>query len=133
VAFVAPAQTTCNYLTLLFRNGASLLTESYSVGTMLRFYPLAVPTPLGSEAGPASGPANGPAPAPGTPQREVSVTDDSFLHSNPYPNTAAPGQVRECEAGNEDYSAGRLRNRQAIGNLPGAQGTFNLPTRRRLP
>jgi virulence factor Mce-like protein len=133
VSFVAPAQTTCNYLTLLFRNGASALTESYSAGTMLRFYPLAVPTPLGSEAGPAATPANGPAPAPGTPQREVSVSDDSFLHSNPYPNTAAPGQVRECEAGNENYAAGRLRNRQAIGNLPGGQGAFSTPTRRRLP
>jgi hypothetical protein len=61
------------------------------------------------------------------------VTDDSFLHANPYPNTVAPGQVRECEAGNENYTRSRLRNRQAIGNLPGSQGTFNAPTRRNLP
>ena len=38
---------------------------------------------------------------------------------NGYPNTAAPGQTRECEAGNETYA----RNKQAIGNVPGNQGT----------
>jgi virulence factor Mce-like protein len=133
LSFIAPAQTTCNYLTLLFRNGASALTESDSVGTMLRFYPLALPVPPGSEAGPAAVPANGPAPPPNALQRELSLTDDSFLHSNPYPNTAAPGQDRECEAGNERYGQNGLRNRQAIGNLPGGQGTFNAPTRRNLP
>jgi hypothetical protein len=133
IDFVAPAQTTCNYLALLFRNGASLLSESDSVGTMLRFYPLALPVPPGSEAGPASTPANGPAPPQGATPTVRSLTDDSFLHSNPYPNTAAPGQVRECEAGNEDYTKYRLRNRQAIGNLPGSQGVANEPTRRSLP
>jgi ABC-type transporter Mla subunit MlaD len=132
VQYVAPAQTTCNYLALLFRNGASALTEGDSVGTMLRFYPLALPVPPGSEAGPAATPANGPAPAKGTPLREVSVTDDSFLHANPYPNTAAPGQERECEAGNENYRRSGLHNRQAIGNLPGSQGTSSSPTRRKL-
>jgi virulence factor Mce-like protein len=131
--FIAPAQTTCNYFALLFRNGASALTESDSVGTMLRFYPLALPVPPGSEAGPAGVPSNGPAPARGAPPKEVSLTDDSFLHSNPYPNTAAPGQERECESGNENYLDAGLRNRQAIGNLPGGQGTFSAPTRRNLP
>ena len=38
-----------------------------------------------------------------TQRQRASQTDDSFLHANPYPNTAAPGQVRECEAGNENY------------------------------
>jgi hypothetical protein len=100
---------------------------------MLRFYPLALPVPPGSEAGPASTPANGPAPAANAPLTLRSLTDDSFLHSNPYPNTAAPGQVPECEAGNENYGRNQLRNRQAIGNLPGNQGTANEPTRRNLP
>jgi virulence factor Mce-like protein len=131
--YIGPAQTTCNYLALLFRNGASAVTESDSVGTMLRFYPLALPVLPGSEAGPAAVPANGPAPPRGAPPKERSLTDDSFLHSNPYPNTAAPGQERECEAANESYSRSGLRNRQAIGNLPGSQGTFNAPTRRSLP
>ncbi len=130
VDHITPAQTTCNYFALLFRNGASLLSESDVVGTMLRFYPLALPVPPGSEAGPAATPSNGPAPPEGSTQTQISLTDDSFLHSNPYPNTAAPGQVRECEAGNENYKRNRLRNRQAVGNLPGDQGTANEPTRR---
>jgi hypothetical protein len=44
---------------------------------------------------------------------------DNFLHSNPYPNTASPGQTAECEAANETFPAGR----QVIGNVPGNQGT----------
>ena len=53
---------------------------------------------------PASAPANGP-------------EDENHLHFNPYPNTAAPGQTGECEAGNERYEAGETR----IGNV--AQAT----------
>ena len=94
------------------------------MGTMLRVTTLALPQLPNSEAGPASAPANGP---PG--EGVGSLTDDSFLHANPYPNTAAPGQERECEAGNERYRAGR----QAIGNLPGSQGTFSEPTATRRP
>ena len=44
---------------------------------------------------------------------------ENFLHYNPYPNTAAPGQSpTECEAGNEPYLTGE----QVIGNVPGDQG-----------
>ena len=46
------------------------------------------------------------------------MIEDSFLHSNPYPNTAAPGQTQECEANNEVYKPGA----QMIGNQPGNQG-----------
>ena len=42
----------------------------------------------------------------------------NHLHYNPYPNTASPGQPRECEAGNEIYEAGKT----VIGNPPGDQG-----------
>jgi hypothetical protein len=35
-----------------------------------------------------------------------------------YPNTAAPGQELECEAGNEHYATGQT----VIGNTPGNQG-----------
>lgn len=113
-AFVAPAQTTCNYLALLLRNVASAVSESDVVGSFLRFGVIAMKEGPNSEAGPASAPANGP---PST----ANLTADSFLHSNPYPNTAAPGQVRECEAGNERYEQGG----QLIGNQPGNQGTFS--------
>ena len=104
--FVTPAQTVCNYGTLWFRNIASLLSEGDKNGTWQRF--IIVPTPTGpnSESGPSSGPANGPAPA-------------NHVHANPYPNSAAPGQVRECEGGNEPYAIGET----IVGNPPGNQGT----------
>ena len=104
--FLTPVQTTCNYVTLFFRNAASVLSDGDSNGTWQRF--VIIPTPEGpnNEGGPASAPADGP-------------TRDNHLHTNPYPNTAAPGQTAECEAGNERYLIGDT----LIGNLPGSQGT----------
>jgi virulence factor Mce-like protein len=116
IAFATPAQTRCNYLALFFRNIESSLSESDVVGTMVRIVALALPQLPNSEAGPASAPADGP-PSTGT------LTDDSFLHSDPYPNTYAPGQPPQCEAGNEVYVAGR----QAIGHAPRIQ-RLNPPT-----
>ncbi len=37
LAFLTPAQTTCNYVTLFLRNTASVLSEHVSQGTLLRF------------------------------------------------------------------------------------------------
>jgi virulence factor Mce-like protein len=104
--FVAPTQTVCNYATLFFRNVASLLSEGDAQGTWQRF--IIIPTPQGpnSESGPSAAPADGP-------------TDANHLHANTYPNTAAPFQPHECEAGNEDYLVGRT----IVGNVPGNQGT----------
>ncbi|MEA2330035.1 MAG: phospholipid/cholesterol/gamma-HCH transport system substrate-binding protein [Thermoleophilaceae bacterium] len=106
IAFLAPAQTTCNYLTLFFRNVASHLSEGDANGTWQRFIIIAAPTGVNNEGGPSRAPSNGPNP-------------NAFSHKNPYPNTAGPGQVKECEAGNEDYVSGR----QVFGNVPGNQGT----------
>ena len=100
--FLTPAQTTCNYVTLWFRNIASLLSEGDPNGTWQRFIIVTTPQGPNSESGPSSGPANGP-------------TMDNYLHTNPYPNTAAPGQPKECEAGNEDYFQGRQVHRQRAG------------------
>ena len=57
-----------------------------------------------NEGGPSSAPANGP-------------TLENHVHINSYPNTAAPGQPKECEAGNETY----IKGRAVIGNVPGTQ------------
>jgi virulence factor Mce-like protein len=130
---IVPAQTRCNYFGLLFRNGASMISESDRIGTMLRVTALALPLAAGSEAGPAAVPANGPPPPPGTLITERSLINDSFLHSNPYPNTWLPGQAEECEAGNESQPPHYAENRQVIGNLSGGQGGFTNPTRRSLP
>jgi virulence factor Mce-like protein len=129
IAFVTPAQTTCNYLALFFRNVESALSESDVVGSFLRIGIMALPQLPNSEAGPASAPANGPLPAPGLSIIQKSLVADSFLHSNPYPNTAAPGQTHECEAGNETY----LQGRQVIGNEPGNQTAVTEHTSRTLP
>ena len=52
----------------------------------------------------------------------------NYLHSNPYPYTAAPGQPKnDCEAGRETYIPGQ----QQIGNTaknPGNAGAFTTGT-----
>jgi virulence factor Mce-like protein len=114
LAFLTPVQTTCNYLTLFFRNASSVLSDGDSNGTWQRFIILPSPSDVNgaigpnNEIGPASAPANGP-------------LEDNHLHTNPYPNTASPGQTRECEAGNEHYS--ETSGKTIIGNQPGNQGT----------
>jgi hypothetical protein len=74
---------------------------------------VAAPTARGSgiigpnnEGMPSSGLANGP---------QV----ENHTHATPYPNTAAPSQPQECEAGNERYARGQT----AVGNPGGNQGT----------
>jgi virulence factor Mce-like protein len=114
--FVTPAQSVCNYLTLLSRNAASLFSVGDGIGTGQRFLVMSSPGGPNNETSPSSRPANkaGNETNPGS-----SYPDANFLHSNPYPNTASPGQSpRECEAGNEDYAKGKLQ----IGHSPGNQG-----------
>jgi ABC-type transporter Mla subunit MlaD len=129
VTFIAPAQTRCGYLASLFHNVSLALSESDSIGSFLRASVMLLPQLPGSEAGPAASPANGPKPPPDTPLTELSLVDDSFLHSNPLPNTTAPGQSpTECEAGNEsgnpDQGGHYTRDQAIVGNVPGDQGTF---------
>jgi virulence factor Mce-like protein len=102
--YLAPTQTMCNYVTLFFRNIGSLLSEGDRNGTWQRFIIVTTPQGPNNEGGPSSGPANGP-------------LASNHLHTNPYPNTGAPGQPRECEAGNEQFLAGRT----VTANVPGTQ------------
>jgi virulence factor Mce-like protein len=108
LAFITPAQSICNYATVFLQNFASIAAFGDGLGTNQRAVVLQEPTGPNSEVGPSSAPASG-------------EGDDlaNALHYNPYPNTAAPGQERECEAGSEVYNAGQV----AIGNVPGNQGT----------
>ncbi len=115
LAHLTPAQTVCNYVTLFFRNIASLLSDGDARGTWQRFMVIVAADGPDNEGGPASAPANGP-------------TAINHLHTNPYPNTASPGQPRECEAGNETYLPGRT----VIGNQPGTQRLETERTRRSL-
>jgi virulence factor Mce-like protein len=113
LAAIAPSQTVCNYWTLLFRNAASLLSEGDTNGTGQRFMIVAAPQGANNEGSPSSAPANG-----------GGGFQDNYLHANPYPNTAAPGQTPECEAGNETYAIAK----QSIGNVAGNQGESTQQT-----
>lgn len=99
IRFIGPAQSTCNYLSIAFRNLASASSEGDGLGNWVNAIAFQPPEGPNSEGGTASAPANGPDPL-------------NHLHSNPYPNTAAPGQPKECEAGNERFERGVTR----IGN-----------------
>jgi ABC-type transporter Mla subunit MlaD len=112
LTFVAPAQTTCNYAALLLRNLASVFALGDGLGTRQRFISFQPPLGPDGEGSPAAAPADGPGAA-------------NHLHVNPYPNTAAPGQEGECEAGNEPYEIGRT----VIGNAAGNQGTVTEASR----
>jgi hypothetical protein len=119
LAYLTPAQTVCNYATLWFRNVSSLLSVGDANGTTQRFIIIATPQGPNNEGGPSSAPANG-----GVPGKQ-----DNYLHTNPYPNTASPGQdTRECEGANEPYAVGK----QSLGNVPGNQGTATDKTTRSL-
>jgi phospholipid/cholesterol/gamma-HCH transport system substrate-binding protein len=119
IKFIGPAQSTCNYLTIAFRNLASASSEGSSLGNWINAISFQAPSGPNSEGMPASAPAN----SPESPE-EAKLTPSNggkanHLHSNPYPNTAAPGQKpRECEAGNERYEPGVTR----IGNTPRNDG-----------
>jgi hypothetical protein len=107
VNYIAPAQNVCNYLALLLRNVQEVSSTGNSAGKWVRAISVLPPVGVNAEGGPAAAPANGgPAPAP------YPNNPGNFLHSNPYPWTASPGQPRVCAAGNLIYTAGS----QTIGN-----------------
>ncbi len=99
LAGLAPAQATCNYVTLTFRNLASLLAEDIGVGTLARVKAVLgafgtqqrVGTGLGARRGTLARPRRSPG---GNP-----AYNDNFLHYNPYPNVTAPGQPRALRSG----------------------------------
>jgi hypothetical protein len=95
VRFVAPFQTTCNYLGVWTRNVDSTISEGDDSGTWFRTIVIGQQDEASARADPSPN-----------------------LHVNPYGNTAAPGQTHECEPGNEPYLPG-----QRIGHVPGNQGT----------
>jgi len=108
LTFITPAQTVCNYGTLLFENLARSNGQGNGQGKWLNFLSFEPPKGPNSEGGPASAPANG-----------GSGEKANHLHFNPFPRTAAPGQDNVCEAGNEKYAAGKT----VIGHAPQLWGT----------
>jgi len=121
IAGIARPQAFCNYLTLAFRNVASLGAENIGVGTLDRAAVVLSPNGPNNEGYPSSAYANGPSVEKNT---FGQLVDNNHLHANMYPNVAGPGQPRLCEAGNESYIVGKA----VIGNLPAA----NIGTNREL-
>jgi len=110
LAFLAPVQASCNYITLALRNFSSLLSDPVSTGTRFRFSLVAIDDVPGAES---------------VPSQQVYTTADTNpadahgpLHVDPYPNTDSPGETPECSAGNEPFSAAHA----AIGNPLGDVG-----------
>ena len=122
LAFLTPVQATCNYVSLFLRNTGSTVSERFGGnGTALTFDVITIDDVQGGEAVPSSKPNLHPDPgAPGYNQ------ESGPLHVNPYPNTASPGQTRECAAGNEPYDG----TSSLIGNPPGNLGTHTDKTTR---
>jgi ABC-type transporter Mla subunit MlaD len=120
LAYVTPAQTVCNYASILLSNAASLLSEGDNIGTAQRFavvasapYDRTNPALTKNNEGQASSaPANGPNPK-------------NYLHANNYPDTASPGQPKACMAGNEQFIQGKL----TIGNPPAVRTTKTAKTK----
>jgi hypothetical protein len=91
------------------------LSEHVKQGGFLRFVQIAIDDVPGYESEPSSRPA-------------INIPTGSAsgpLHVNPYPNTASPGQPRECSAGNEPYP-----NHAVIGNPAGNVGATTERTQR---
>ncbi len=116
LAFLTPAQTTCNYVTLFLRNTSSTVREPFGNGTALRFDVVVIDDVLGGEAVPSQKPYLRTVPGSSA---SGNNGESAPLHVNPYPNSAAPGQPHECAAGNEPFTAVS----PMIGNPPGNLGT----------
>jgi virulence factor Mce-like protein len=120
-AGIAPAQSVCNYLTLAFRNVASLESENVGVGTLARSGFLLAPNGPNNPGYPSSGLADGPALEKEANTNRFFDTGRNHVHANPYPNVAGPGQAQVCEAGNETYQP----TKAVIGNLPAGAAASN--------
>ena len=116
--FITPAQTVCNYGAILFDNLQSLFSQGTGPGTWQRAEVIIAPGQRDAANNPASAEDNEGAPS-DQPANGAGPDQGNYLHTNPYPNTAAPGQEQECEAGREGWLTGQ----QVIGNVPGNQGT----------
>jgi virulence factor Mce-like protein len=104
---IAPSQTVCNYWSLTFKEIANAANQGNSNGNWLQVISFAPPEGPNAESTFASAPANDPG------------DSENHLHFNPYPKTAAPGQGKVCEAGNEKYDRGKT----VIGNASELWGT----------
>ena len=110
LSYITPSETVCHYWSLTFKFLANANNQGNSNGNWLQFLSFAPPEGINSESTFASAPAN------------EADNSKNHLHFNPYPKTAAPGQDKVCEAGNEKYVEGKT----VIGNAPSLWGTTTV-------
>lgn len=130
LGFITPAQTTCNYAGLFARNVASSLSPTGGDGAIgwLRFglvagisNPGTFGTGGNSQAGASSSYS-----AMTNPQSGRTNPND-FLHANPYPTTASPGQGSICAAGNEVTKGASKPPTLTLKNEPDIGNPSNIP------
>jgi virulence factor Mce-like protein len=114
LSYLTPSQTVCNYWTLTFKNVSSAASRGNDNGHWLEFISYGPPEGPNSESSFASAPAN------------EAGSASNHLHFNPNPQTAAPGQGKVCEAGNEKLVKGKT----VIGHSPEIWGTETRTTTR---
>jgi ABC-type transporter Mla subunit MlaD len=107
LTYLVPSQTVCQYWSLAFSEIANAASQGNSNGNWLAFISFAPPEGPNSESTFSSAPADDP------------EDKANHLHYNPYPQTAAPGEKKVCEAGNEKY----VRGQTVIGHSPELWGT----------
>jgi virulence factor Mce-like protein len=125
LAFLTPVQATCNYVTLFLRNIASATSEHVPNGGFLDFLPLSIRDSPGVNLNYESQPSRKAYTGPVV-DNDPTTGFTGPLHANPYPNTASPGQTRECAAGNERYNGSAA----LVGNPPGNTGVATEKTTR---
>jgi hypothetical protein len=110
--FLAPVQTTCNYVTLFLRNIASSLSDNIGTGTVLRTLLVIIDNDVAGGEGASSSVPYTSYGSQGVAGATGQENDHGLLHVNLNPNTASPGETDECTAGNEPFNA----NAAVIGN-----------------
>ena len=115
LAGIAPEQAYCNYLTLAFRNVASLQSENIGVGTLARAAVVLSPNGPNAEGFPSSAPANGPS----VEKNAVGACRSTTTTCTPTPTRTSPAPAsRGCaKRATRPTSPGK----SVIGNLPAAQ------------
>ena len=117
--FITPAQSACNYATLLFSNVADTLRLGNSLGNWQRFNLISAP------GAPERAEQRG-SPVLRRRRAAEAETRRTSCTSTPTRTRRRPVSRKECEAGREQYIAGQA----VIGNVPGNQGV--TPECRRL-
>ena len=113
---MTPAQSVCNYGTLLFRNAASLFSVGDGIGTGQRFLVMSSPGGPNNETSPSSRPAN----------KAGNETNPEARIQMPTSSTRTPTRTRprraSLRANAKRATRTTAKGKLQIGHSPGNQG-----------